>query len=48
MWIERLESLTDFCGRVCFARDEVVVFAGIIAMLSVAPPPPHPPLARLQ
>ena len=47
MWIERLEALqtvTDFCGRVCFARgfarDEVVVFAWIIAMLSVAPPPP--------
>ena len=43
MWIERLEALqtvTDFCGRVCFARgfarDEVVVFAWIIAMLSVA------------
>ena len=50
MWIERLEALqtvTDFCGRVCFARgfarDEVVVFAWIIAMLSVAPPPPPPP-----
>ena len=43
MWIERLEALqtvTDFCGRVCFARgfarDEVVVNCHV----KRSPPPP--------
>ena len=47
MWIQQLEALTDFCGQVCFARDEVVVFAEIIAMLSVTPPSRAPAVTSL-
>ena len=42
-----LKGLTEFCDRVCFARDEVVVFAGIVAMLSVTPPSRAPAVTSL-
>ena len=42
-----LKGLTEFCGRVCFARDEVLVFAAIVAMLSVTPSSRAPAVTSL-